>query len=139
MRCGLAFGSGRLLPATVATVAPEGTLNSQVDTGKTDGFVLTVVAVIAGSLVLGRIGIVPGPTRRFIGDVVPSTVIDGQTLYGVMRRAIAWLLAPISTHAESPSAESGGQATSSVNVSPQAGVAVGRRHRERDVARAPCR
>src|SRR5262249_35810532 len=68
------------------------------------------------SMLLGRSAMVPGSTRTVIGLVTPSTVIDGQTVYGVSRRAMAWLLAPISTQAESPSAASGGQATWRLNV-----------------------
>ena len=52
------FGSGSLMPATVAVVAPAGSRNSQVVVVKTDGFELPEVIAAASvvSVLVGRIG-----------------------------------------------------------------------------------
>ena len=117
------FGSGNLMPATVALAAPAGMRNSQVVDVKTDGFELLDVCAAASvvSVLVGRTGIVAGSARTVMGLVTLSTVIAGHAVYGVMRRAMAWLLAPISTHAESPRAASDGQSSMAVKVSEQAG------------------
>ena len=79
------FGSGRLMPATVAVVAPAGRRNSQVVVVKTDGFELPEVIAAASvvSVLVGRSGRVAGSARTVMALVTPSTVIDGQT--GVRR------------------------------------------------------
>ena len=85
---------------------------------KTDGFELPEVIAAARvvSVLVGRIGSVAGSARTVIALVAPSTVMRGQVVYGVMRRAMAWLFAPISTHALWATAESGGQATCRLKV-----------------------
>ena len=105
------FGSGSLIPAAVAAIAPAGTRNSQVVVVKTEGFELPEVIAAASvvSVLVGRSGSVAGSARTVIGLEAPSTVIAGQMVYGVMSRAIAWLFAPISTQELSATAESAGR------------------------------
>src|SRR5436305_6822956 len=93
------FGSGSVMPATVALAAPADSNSSQLVFVKTDGFELPDVIACASvaSVLVGRSGIVPATARTFMGLVTPSTLIDGQVLYGVSSRAMAWLFGPIST------------------------------------------
>ena len=76
---------------------------------KTDGFELpdVIAAARVVSVLVGRIGSVAGSARTVIGLEAPLTVIAGQAVYGVMRRAIAWLFAPISTQAWETAASEG--------------------------------
>src|ERR1022692_4114979 len=112
------LGSGKLMPATVAAVAPPGRRNSQVVVVKIDGFELPEVIAAARvvSVLVVRSGRVAGNARMVMALETPSTVIDGHAVYGVRSRAMAWLFAPISTHAVSASAASSGQVTGTLKI-----------------------
>src|ERR1022692_4213175 len=101
------WGSGKLMPATVAAVAPAGRRNSQVVVVKIDGFEFpdVIAAARVVSVLDGRSGRGAGNARTVMALEIPSTVIEGHTVYGVRSRAMAWLFAPISTQAVSASAE----------------------------------
>lgn len=73
MRCGCAFGSGSVRPATLAACAPAGSVVSQTETGKLDGF------ESAGSLAVGRWAGVAAPARSAMRDSLPSTVSCGHS------------------------------------------------------------
>src|SRR5580692_2335597 len=91
------FGTGRLMPATEAVVAPAGRRNSQVVVVNTAGFELPEVIAAASvvSVLVGRLGSVAGTARTVMALEAPLTVIEGHTAYGVRSRAMAWLFAPI--------------------------------------------
>ncbi|CAK0437462.1 Uncharacterised protein [Burkholderia pseudomallei] len=99
-RCGSAFGSGNAREATLTSLAFAGSVVSQTDTGKLDGF------ESAGSLAVGRCAAVPAATRSVIRDSLPSMTSCGHSgspadagMKFVITRAIAWFASPISTHA----------------------------------------
>jgi hypothetical protein len=73
MRCGCAFGNGSVRPATLAACAPAGSVASQTDTGKLDGF------ESAGSLAVGRWATVAAAARSVMRDSLPSTVNCGHS------------------------------------------------------------
>ncbi|CAJ3160756.1 Uncharacterised protein [Burkholderia pseudomallei] len=72
-RCGSAFGSGNAREATLTSLAFAGSVVSQTDTGKLDGF------ESAGSLAVGRCAAVPAATRSVIRAILPSAFNCGQT------------------------------------------------------------
>jgi len=71
-RCGAAFGSGRVLLPTWATLTLAGSVVSQVASGKTDGF------ESAALLAVVRRAAVPGAARRVMRVSAPSRLMYGQ-------------------------------------------------------------
>ena len=71
MRRGFGFGSASARPRIAARSTPAGIVLSQTSTGNAEGF------DAAGSLRVGRSGIVVGRARMSIGSLLPSSSIAG--------------------------------------------------------------
>ena len=94
IRCGFAFGSGeRAAERPPRASTPAGIAFSQTSTGNAEGF------DSAGSLRVGRSGIVAGRARTSIGSLTPSSSIVGHAAAGVITRATARPSSPSTTNA----------------------------------------